>query len=35
VFRQESADSRFRMVGEWALRAADASSVTAETASTD
>jgi putative phosphonate metabolism protein len=34
VFRQESATSRFRIVGEWELRAADAGGVTAQTAST-
>lgn len=35
VFRQESADSRFRIVREWELRAADTGGVTTETASID
>jgi len=34
VFRQDDADSRFRIVGQWELRAADTGGVTTETVST-
>jgi hypothetical protein len=34
LFRQESADSRFRIVGQWELRTPDAGGVTTATDST-